>query len=136
MVPLPYFATRRLIISHRSLVALTSSPIRGHKSWLGLICPSQKIGILLLTRSERYFDNPYNIAEGNGKTTKADRRRYFEIARGSALECAAIQDVLVVGFGLDKAESQQRKGELDRIAAMHTTYLKIFIWFSGMGLGR
>jgi len=39
---------------------------------------------------------PLNIAEGNGKTAEADRRRYFEIARGSALECAAIQDVLVV----------------------------------------
>jgi len=25
-----------------------------------------------------------NIAEGKGKTTSADRRRYFEIARGSA----------------------------------------------------
>jgi hypothetical protein len=33
------------------------------------------------------------------------------------LECAAIQDVLTVGKGLDKAESSQRKGELDRIAA-------------------
>ena len=32
---------------------------------------------------------PLNIAEGNGKTAEADRRRYFEIARGSALECAA-----------------------------------------------
>ena len=28
---------------------------------------------------------PLNIAEGNGKTADADRRRYFEIARGSAL---------------------------------------------------
>jgi four helix bundle protein len=61
---------------------------------------------------------PLNIAEGNGKTAKADRRRYFEIARGSALECAAIQDVLVVGQGLDNEESRQRKGELDRMAAM------------------
>ncbi|MCF7668826.1 MAG: four helix bundle protein [Verrucomicrobia bacterium] len=25
---------------------------------------------------------PLNIAEGNGKTAQADRRRYFEIARG------------------------------------------------------
>jgi hypothetical protein len=25
---------------------------------------------------------PLNIAEGNGKTAEADRRRYFEIARG------------------------------------------------------
>jgi len=61
---------------------------------------------------------PLNIAEGNGKTTEADRRRYFEIARGSALECAAIQDVLVVGKALDKRESQERKIELDRMAAM------------------
>lgn len=61
---------------------------------------------------------PLNIAEGNGKTAEADRRRYFEIARGSALECAAIQDVLVVGKALDEGESRERKIELDRIAAM------------------
>ena len=61
---------------------------------------------------------PLNIAEGNGKTAEADRRRYFEIARGSALECAAIQDVLVVGHALDKTESRSRKDELDRMAAM------------------
>ena len=31
---------------------------------------------------------PLNIAEGNGKTADADRIRHFEMARGSALECA------------------------------------------------
>ena len=36
---------------------------------------------------------PLNIAEGSGKFDK-DERRYFMIARGSALECAAIIDVL------------------------------------------
>jgi four helix bundle protein len=61
---------------------------------------------------------PLNVAEGNGKTAGADRRRYFETARGSAPECAAIQDVLVVGQGLDEKESQERKIELDRMAAM------------------
>ena len=61
---------------------------------------------------------PLNIAEGNGKTAEADRRRYFEIARGSALECAAIQDVLVVGNALDEKESRERKIDRDRIAAM------------------
>jgi four helix bundle protein len=61
---------------------------------------------------------PLNIAEGNGKTAEADRRRYFEIARGSALECAAIQDVLVVGKGLEEDTSRAHKVELDRIAAM------------------
>lgn len=61
---------------------------------------------------------PLNIAEGNGKSTEADRRRYFEIARGSALECAAIQDVLVVGEALNAERSRERKIELDRIAVM------------------
>jgi four helix bundle protein len=61
---------------------------------------------------------PLNIAEGNGKTAAADRRRYFEIARGSALECAAVQDVLVVGKGLEDHASREHKVELDRMAAM------------------
>ena len=61
---------------------------------------------------------PLNIAEGNGKTAEADRRRYFEIARGSTLECAAIQEVLVVGKALNREESRQRKTDLDRMAAM------------------
>ncbi|MEX0746130.1 MAG: four helix bundle protein [Phycisphaeraceae bacterium] len=39
---------------------------------------------------------PLNIAEGNGKRSGAEKRRYFEIARGSALEAAAALDVLVV----------------------------------------
>ena len=38
---------------------------------------------------------PLNIAEGNGKHTEADRCRFFDIARGSALECAACLDVAV-----------------------------------------
>lgn len=38
---------------------------------------------------------PLNIAEGNGKFTGPDRCRYFDNARGSALESAAALDVLV-----------------------------------------
>jgi four helix bundle protein len=38
---------------------------------------------------------PLNIAEGNAKYTAPDRCRYFDTARGSALECAACLDVLV-----------------------------------------
>ncbi len=38
---------------------------------------------------------PLNIAEGNAKYTAPDRCRYFDSARGSALESAACLDVLV-----------------------------------------
>jgi len=61
---------------------------------------------------------PLNIAEGNGKSTQPDRRRFFEIARGSALECAAVQDVLVACGGLEVKESETQKSSLDRIAIM------------------
>lgn len=53
---------------------------------------------------------PLNRAEGDGKTADADRRRYLEIARESALECAAIQEVLVVGKALDEAEPEPQDG--------------------------
>ena len=36
-----------------------------------------------------------NIAEGNGKSSQKDRARFFQIAHGSALECAACLDLLV-----------------------------------------
>ena len=45
-----------------------------------------------------------NIAEGNGKYTAPDRCRFFDIARGSALECAACLDVLVAKKRLVCAE--------------------------------
>ena len=63
---------------------------------------------------------PLNIAEGNGKGTDGDRRRFFEIARGSALECGAVQDVLEVCDAITSAENAQAKKLLDRIVAMLT----------------
>jgi len=63
---------------------------------------------------------PLNIAEGNGKATEGDRRRYFEIARGSALECAAAQDVLEVCGAIAPDKNTEAKLLLDRIVAMLT----------------
>ena len=63
---------------------------------------------------------PLNIAEGNGKATEGDRRRYFEIARGSALECGAVQGVLQVCEALCPEQNEQAQRVLDRIVAMLT----------------
>ena len=61
-----------------------------------------------------------NIAEGNGKTSHADRRRYFEIARGSSLECAASQDILEVCEAISPNTNREGKVLLHRIVAMLT----------------
>ena len=63
---------------------------------------------------------PLNIAEGHGKVTDGDRRRYFEIARGSALERGAVQDVLEVCGAMSAEENVKAKALLDRIVAMLT----------------
>jgi four helix bundle protein len=59
---------------------------------------------------------PLNLAEGNGKFTDKDRCRFFDIARGSALECAACLDVLVVKKRIKSAE--EGKVQLVRIVSM------------------
>jgi four helix bundle protein len=63
---------------------------------------------------------PLNIAEGNGKGTNADRRRFFEIARGSALECAAVQDCLAACHVIGVEQNDYGKKMLVRIVSMLT----------------
>ncbi len=58
---------------------------------------------------------PLNIAEEHGKSSAADRRRFFELARGSASVCAAVQDVLVDCNVLEEKESAPKTQELDRV---------------------
>src|SRR6266853_4405620 len=58
---------------------------------------------------------PLNIAEGNGKFTSADRCRFFDNARGSALECAAALDVLVAKKVLSETDIELGKTDLAEI---------------------
>jgi four helix bundle protein len=59
-----------------------------------------------------------NIAEGNGKRSTKDRCRFLDIARGSALECAASLDILVARKRLDEGLAWQGKAMLVRIVSM------------------
>ena len=61
---------------------------------------------------------PLNIAEGNGKHTSADRCRFFDTARGSALECAACLDVLVAKKVTEKSVADDGKRFLLEIVSM------------------
>jgi four helix bundle protein len=69
---------------------------------------------------------PLNIAERNGKFSDADRSRFLEIARGSALECAACLDVLVVRKLISGERVVAAKEQLVRIVNMLMGMLKRF----------
>ncbi len=69
---------------------------------------------------------PLNIAEGNGKISQRDRARFLEMARGSALECAACLDVLVVRKLLTAEAAEPAKERLSRIVQMLMGLLRRF----------
>lgn len=61
---------------------------------------------------------PLNIAEGNGKYAPKDRCRFFDIAHGSALECAAGLDVMVAKGKSTPEQIRVGKESLQRIVRM------------------
>ena len=69
---------------------------------------------------------PLNIAEGNGKISESDRARFLEIARGSALECAACLDVLVIRKLAPEESVTRAKERLSRIVQMLMGMLRRF----------
>ena len=61
---------------------------------------------------------PLNIAQDNGKRCFNDRNRFFEIARGSAMESGVTLDILVASGGCSKDQIDRGKALLVRIVSM------------------
>lgn len=59
-----------------------------------------------------------NIAEGNGRFTKPDRKHFFIIARGSVQECVPLLEVAKRRGLIDDAKHQTFREELETIAKM------------------
>ena len=63
---------------------------------------------------------PINIAEASGRSGAADTARCFAIARGAAMECAAVLDVCRLLKVVDEAAYARGKELLERVVAMLT----------------
>jgi four helix bundle protein len=61
-----------------------------------------------------------NTAEGAGRSSAADKARFFAMARGSAMECAAILDVLRATGLAPRPICVRGRSLLVRVVQMHT----------------
>jgi four helix bundle protein len=68
----------------------------------------------------------FNTAEGNGKRQGRQRAKYFDDARGSALECAAGLDASVAKRIATDDRIQPGKKTLARVVAMLTRLVERF----------
>src|SRR5439155_399415 len=59
-----------------------------------------------------------NIPEGNGRFTSADWCKFFDIARGSGLECAGCLDLLFIKKLVSEAELDEGKTLLKDIVSL------------------
>jgi four helix bundle protein len=104
------FDHEKLIVYQRSLKFV---------SWLTPILDRVSAKLSVHSQLDRAATSmPLNIAEGNGRYTASDRCRFFGIARGSALECAAALDVLVAKSVLVEQDVQLGKADLFAIVSM------------------
>lgn len=79
---------------------------------------------------------PLNLAEGNGKRSYPDRCRFFDIARGSGVECAACLDVLVAREQLPAETAAEGKAILLEVVMMTAGLIARFSPEPGAGTIR
>ena len=61
-----------------------------------------------------------NVAEGAGRRLPADKARFYSIARGSSMECAAAFDIIRLRGLAPDADCRRARGQLVRIVQMLT----------------
>jgi four helix bundle protein len=79
---------------------------------------------------------PLNIAEGNGKFSRRDRARYFDIARGAAVESASCLDVIVSRKLAMIERMAESKGILFEVVSMLMGLPKEFGYFGEDEMAR
>jgi len=110
-----FFDHEKLIIYQRALEVIVFFEMIFEK----------KIGASYKGQLERASSSiAHNIAEGNGKFTGKDRCKYFDIARGSALECASGLDIKYIKKKIFSEELYKGKSLLKEVVSMLVGLIK------------
>lgn len=105
------FAFEKLIVYQKSvtfaehIVIVTASFPRGHSYLVSQIC---RAALSIAT----------NIAEGNGRFTKRDRRNFFVMSRGSVQECVPLLELAARLSLINREQHNSLKADLEEIARM------------------
>ncbi len=106
----PWFDHEKLVVYQEAIAFV---------AWLSEVCETLPSSGAVRDQIDRAATSiALNIAEGNGKYTPKDRCRFFDIAHGSALECAAALDVTVAKRKLTAEQIRPGKERLQRIVRM------------------
>jgi four helix bundle protein len=88
-------------------------------TWLNVIIDSIKYNKNIIDQIDRAsISLILNIAEGNGKSSAKEHNRYIDIARGSAMECAACLDIMYAKGIIEKQKLHDGKHMLLSIVRM------------------
>jgi four helix bundle protein len=111
-------------LSHESLIVYQRSV--DFVAWSSKLCRSKReiVGEIQNQYKRAFISIPLNIAEGSGKQSGKDQARFYENARGSALECAACLDILVAMQLVLPQEIEAGKEQVAEIVAMLTSLAK------------
>jgi four helix bundle protein len=95
----------------QQIQSATQVPARGH-------------GHLISQLRRAAASVPLNIAEGYGRWNKAEKKRFYLIARGSCFECiAALELCFRVGV-VDQRSRDSAREDLDQIGKMLTGLIR------------
>ena len=95
-------------------------------AWASNLCKSHDalVGEIQSQLKRAFISIALNIAEGAGKQSGRDQARFYDIARGSTLECAACLDVLVAMCIVLPQNVEPGKALLIEIVSMLTALAK------------
>jgi four helix bundle protein len=115
--------TTKILFDHEKLIAYQRS--MQFVAWSSPLLERLSARLAVSDQLDRASTSvPLNIAEGNAKYTAPDRCRYFDTARGSALESAACLDVLVAKGKCTIEEIQSGKELLHEVVSLLVGLIK------------